>query len=58
MKGNEISTKELRADAVEWLAKTAPDRDHKDYGKGSVRNYYPEITFAIIGSWPTTPCCC
>jgi integrase/recombinase XerD len=43
MKGNEISTKELRADAVEWLAKLQQAMVIKDYGKGSVRNYCQEM---------------
>lgn len=44
MKGNEISAKELRADAVEWLAKLHQTLIIKDYGKGSVRNYCQEMT--------------
>ena len=43
MKGNEISAKELRADAVEWLAKLHQTMIIKDYGKGSVRNYTQEM---------------
>ena len=43
MKGNEISTKELRADAVEWLAKLHQTMVIKEYGKGSVRNYCQEM---------------
>ena len=43
MKGNEISVKELRADAVEWLAKLHQTMLIKDYGKGSVRNYTQEM---------------
>jgi hypothetical protein len=39
MKGNEISVKELRADAVEWLTKLHQTMLVKEYGKGSVRNY-------------------
>jgi hypothetical protein len=37
MKGNEISAKELRADAVEWLTKLHQTMLIKDYGKGSVQ---------------------
>ena len=44
MKGNEISAKELRADAVEWLSKLHQTLVIKDYGKGSVRNYCQEMT--------------
>ncbi len=44
MKGNEISTKELRADAVEWLTKLHQTLVIKDYGKGSVHNYCQEMT--------------
>jgi hypothetical protein len=43
MKGNEISAKELRPDAVEWLTKLHQTMLVKDYGKGSVRNYCHEI---------------
>ena len=43
MKGNEISVKELRADAVEWLTKLHQTMLVKDYGKGSVRNYCQEM---------------
>jgi hypothetical protein len=43
MKGNEISAKELRPDAVEWLRKLHQTMLVKDYGKGSVRNYYQEM---------------
>ena len=44
MKGNEISAKELRADAVEWLTKLHQTLVIKDYGKGSIRNYCQEMT--------------
>lgn len=44
MKGNEISAKELTADAVEWLTKLHQTLVIKDYGKGSVRNYCQEMT--------------
>jgi site-specific recombinase XerD len=43
MKGNEISAKELRADALEWLTKLHQTMLVKDYGKGSVRNYCQEM---------------
>jgi hypothetical protein len=43
MKGNEISVKELRADAVEWLTKLHQTLVIKEYGKGSVRNYCQEM---------------
>ncbi len=43
MKGNEISVKQLNADAAEWLAKLHQTMLIKDYGKGSVRNYTQEI---------------
>ena len=43
MKGNEISAKELRADAVEWLSQLHQTMIIKDYGKGSVRNYCQEM---------------
>jgi integrase/recombinase XerD len=44
MKGNEISVKELCADATEWLTKLHQTMIIKDYGKGSVRNYCQEMT--------------
>jgi hypothetical protein len=44
MKGNEISVKELWPDAVEWLAKLHQTMLVKAYGKGSVHNYYQEMT--------------
>ena len=44
MKGNEISAKELKAHAAEWLAKLHQAMIIKDYGKGSVRNYCQEMT--------------
>lgn len=44
MKGNEISAKELRADAVEWLVKLGQTLQIKSYGKGSIRNYCQEMT--------------
>ena len=37
MKGNEISVKELRADAVECLTKLQQILSVKEYGKGTVR---------------------
>ena len=37
MKGNEISLKELRPDAVEWLTKLHQTLVIKEYGKGTVR---------------------
>lgn len=43
MKGNEISVKELRPDAVQWLTKLHQTMLVKDYGKGSVRNYCQEM---------------
>jgi len=43
MKGNEISLKQLNADAAEWLAKLHQTMLIKDYGKGSVRNYTQEM---------------
>ena len=43
MKGNEISVKVLRADAVEWLRKLHQTMLIKEYGKGSVRNYCQEM---------------
>src|ERR1035437_6112331 len=43
MKGNEISVKELRSDAVEWLTKLHQTMVIKEYGKGSVRNYCQEM---------------
>ena len=43
MKGNEISAKELRADAAEWLVKLHQTMVIKDYGKGSVGNYTQEM---------------
>ena len=43
MKGNEISVKELRQDAVEWLTKLHQTMLIKEYGKGSVRNYCQEM---------------
>ena len=43
MKGNEISVKELRADATGWLTKLHQTMIIKDYGKGSVRNYTQEM---------------
>lgn len=43
MKGNEISVKELRPDAVEWLTKLHQTMLVKEYGKGSVRNYCQEM---------------
>src|SRR5664279_4004277 len=43
MKGNEISVKELRLDAVEWLRKLHQTMLVKEYGKGSVRNYCQEM---------------
>ena len=43
MKGNEISVKELRPDAVEWLTKLHQTMLIKEYGKGSVRNYCQEM---------------
>ena len=39
MKGNEISVKQLNADAAQWLSKLHQIMLIKDYGKGSVRNY-------------------
>ncbi len=44
MKGNEISLKELRPDAVEWLKKLHQTLVVKEYGKGTVRNYCQEMT--------------
>lgn len=43
MKGNEVSVKELRSDAVEWLSKLHQTMLVKEYGKGSVRNYCQEM---------------
>ena len=43
MKGNEISLKELRPDAVEWLTKLHQTLVIKEYGKGTVRNYCQEM---------------
>ena len=43
MKVNEISSKELRPDAVEWLTKLHQTLVVKEYGKGSVRNYCGEM---------------
>lgn len=43
MKGNEISVKQLNADAAEWLAKLHQTMLIKDYGKGSIRNYTQEM---------------
>ena len=43
MKGNEISVKQLNADATAWLAKLHQTMLIKDYGKGSVRNYTQEM---------------
>lgn len=43
MKGNEISLKELRPDAVEWLTKLHQTMVIKEYGKGSLRNYCQEM---------------
>ena len=43
MKGNQISPKELRSDAVEWLAKLHQTMQIKSYGKGSIRNYCQEM---------------
>ncbi|MDQ3551307.1 MAG: site-specific integrase [Bacteroidota bacterium] len=43
MKGNEISAKQLNADAAGWLAKLHQTMLIKDYGKGSVRNYTQEM---------------
>ncbi|MDQ6842976.1 MAG: phage integrase N-terminal SAM-like domain-containing protein [Bacteroidota bacterium] len=47
MKGNEISVKELRADAVEWLTKLHQTMLIKEYGKGSVRNYCQEMRMLL-----------
>jgi site-specific recombinase XerD len=44
MKGNEISVKELRPDAVELLTKLHQTMLVKEYGKGSVRSYCQEMT--------------
>ena len=43
MKGNEISLKELRPDAVEWLTKLHQTLVVKEYGKGTLRNYCQEM---------------
>ena len=43
MKGNEISVKELRADAVECLTKLHQTLTVKEYGKGTIRNYCQEM---------------
>ena len=43
MKGNEISLKELRPDAVEWLVKLHQTLVVKEYGKGTLRNYCQEM---------------
>ncbi|MBK7099459.1 MAG: phage integrase N-terminal SAM-like domain-containing protein [Sphingobacteriales bacterium] len=45
MKGNEISVKELRTDAVEWLQKLHQTLTVKEYGKGTIRNYSQEMKF-------------
>jgi hypothetical protein len=50
MKGNEISVKELRPDAVEWLGKLHQTMLVKEYGKGSVRNYCQEMTLLFVDS--------
>ena len=43
MKGNEISVKELRADAIACLTKLQQILLVKEYGKGTVRNYCQEM---------------
>ena len=43
MKVNEISLKELRPDAVEWLTKLHQTLMIKEYGKGTMRNYCGEM---------------
>ena len=43
MKVNEISLKELRPDAVEWLTKLHQTLVVKEYGKGTLRNYCGEM---------------
>ncbi|GAB1397162.1 hypothetical protein MASR1M65_19410 [Saprospiraceae bacterium] len=47
MKGNEISVKELRADAIACLTKLQQILLVQEYGKGTVRNYCQEMQLSV-----------